>query len=96
VTFNYSKAVSYLDNFEYEFTTGLYFTGTDTTITCTDNNYYNHYLNLRGAIFQLDTVTFSDTSSTYTNNTALYGGVISCTKCTMTLTGNTFSYNMGN
>ena len=42
----------------------------------------------------MNTVTFSDSYSVYKNNSALYGGTISCTTCLITGTGNEYSYNM--
>lgn len=37
---------------------------------------------------------FYDESSTYKNNSALFGGAISCTSCQLYLSENYFSYNM--
>jgi len=52
--------------------------------------------NQRGGVYFLYSVTFSETNSTYTNNTALFGGSISCSKCSMTTYLNKYSYNMAN
>jgi predicted outer membrane repeat protein len=41
----------------------------------------------------LESVTFSDFASTYKNNSALYGGAISCTKCTIYTQECSFQYN---
>lgn len=39
-------------------------------------------------------MTFKDQYSVYKNNSALYGGAISCTTCVMEIDGNEFYYNM--
>jgi hypothetical protein len=45
----------------------------------------NHYLNYAGGVFYLDSVNFTDTTSLYSNNSAILGGAISCTKCRIVL-----------
>ena len=39
-------------------------------------------------------MTFYDSSSEYKNNSALFGGAISCSSCHLFLSGNLFSYNI--
>ena len=50
----------------------------------------------RGGVFFLSSVSFVDESSVYNNNSALLGGAISCTGCTMYTQGNTFKLNLAN
>lgn len=44
----------------------------------------------------MDSVAFYEDSSTYKNNSALIGGAIYCTKCTVQTISNNYQYNIAN
>lgn len=56
------------------------------SIISTSNTFYNCWVTSVGAIFDLTSSPFTETGSTYLDNSALKGGAIMCTSCTATIT----------
>ena len=50
----------------------------------------------QGGVFNFDSITFTEIESKYTNNSALYGGVIFCSKCKISTSGNYYKGNKAN
>jgi predicted outer membrane repeat protein len=86
----------FLTNQSFLYTTTLYFSSPTTKVYAYANDYTYFLHNHRGGVYLLDSVYFEEQISTYTNNSAVLGGAISCASCTMNVTGNHYSNNMAN
>jgi predicted outer membrane repeat protein len=91
LVYEYATAYALMAAQTYSITTPFYFSSSSGTyITCSDNTYKNFLNNQKGGVFNILYASFSDDSSTYSNNSAILGGAIACTGCNVTLVGNTF------
>lgn len=77
-----------LKNKTYYLTTPMYFSGSEIEIKSNTNVYTNFIGSSRGGVYSFEGIKFTEETSTYTNNSALLGGAISCSKCTISTLAN--------
>ena len=66
----------------------MHFSGSAITVKSEYNTYLNFYGNARGGVYSLEGITYTEENSVYTNNSALLGGTISCSKCSISTIAN--------
>jgi len=93
--FDYDTHIEYVEDNDDEASTSFYFTGSGTTIVSRKNHYTHNNLAKKGGVYQMNNVNFADYGSKFYNNSALYGGAISCQECIIELDASVFSENYG-
>lgn len=88
--------LEYLQNSTRVSTTPMYFSGSSIEIISNTNKYENFYLNSRGGVYNFEGAHFTEETSTYKNNSALLGGVMSCNKCKISTISNEYESNLAN
>ena len=69
----------------YKYTAPFYISGFRTLVQVVNSNFHDLQYGSKGGLFYLSETIFNSKNSTYTNNSAILGGVIYCYACEISL-----------